>query len=193
MKMRLSPVQINLKELPAEGREFDFTNETGELTPVLKDLIGSNPYQVHFRIVPQGNSFDLQGRLSAGMDLQCSRCAEDFKFPVNSRLHELIVIEKALGLGDQMSKANHAHELESEGPGYMVLESDIFEVGEYVHEMIGLAEPMRPLCAPETPEGCAHHDQKVERTWLSYDQERKPGTDLRAKPFQVLEKLKLKS
>jgi uncharacterized metal-binding protein YceD (DUF177 family) len=194
MKPRLTPTEIVLKDLPPEGREFNFTNESGELNDILKDLIGSNPYHLHFRITPMGNTFDLKGRLQAGMDLQCSLCAEDFKLPIDLNLHELIIIERALGKGDQSTKSNHAHEWETAGPDYIVLASDVFNAGEYAHEAVGLTEPIRPLCAPQTPEGCVHSKERIERPWLSYSgEERGTGTQLRANPFQTLEKLKLKS
>lgn len=193
MKLRLNPTEIVLKDLPAEGRDYDFSNESGELNEALKDLIGSNPYQLHFHLQPMGNTFDLRGTLSTKMDLECATCGNAFQLPLNLKLHEFILIEKALGKGDQTTKSNHAHEWENGGPDYIVLPSDLFNVAEYAHEAVGLAEPIRPLCAPELPEGCAHKGERPQRAWLSYDADEKTGTPIRANPFQVLEKMKLKS
>ncbi|NJL26172.1 MAG: DUF177 domain-containing protein [Calothrix sp. SM1_5_4] len=192
MKNRLNPIEIALRDLPEEGREFIYTRESGELNGILKDIIGSNNYRVELRISPMGNTFDLQGRVSTEIDEQCSVCAIDYKEPIRQSLHEMIVIERGLGKGDQMTKTNHAHEWEAQGPDYMILESDTFNVAEYVHEMIALAKPIRPLCSPESEGGCKNRDQKVERAWLSYGDEAM-GTNIRANPFQVLEKMKLKS
>lgn len=190
MKARLTPTEISLRELPAEGREFNFTRDSGELSEILKDLIGSNPYTVHLRIMPMGNTFDLRGRLDTSLDLQCSLCAFDFKLPVHVKLYELILIEKALSKGDQMSRNNHAHEWESNGPNYIVLESDLFNLGEYIREQIGLAEPIRPTGKPDCDETCGNLKERVERPWLTYGPDLKEGT---IRPFEVLEKLKLKS
>src|ERR1700722_3906937 len=112
MKPRLSPIEINLKDLPAEGRDFNYTDQTKELTEALQDLIGQNPFEVNFRITPMGNAFDLRGTLKTGMDLQCSLCAMDMKYPVQVKLHELLVVQKPLAKGDQLTKTNHAHEWE---------------------------------------------------------------------------------
>lgn len=195
MKSRLNPVHVQLKELPLEGRDFEFTNNSGELNNVLKDLIGDNPYQLKFRLVPQGNTFDLKGHLSTSLNLQCSTCAGDFKLPVELDLHEFIVIEPAMGKGDQMSRANHAHEWEAGGPDYIVLDTDELNVGEYAHEAIALAEPIRPLCgSPEKGDVCIQiGGEKVERPWLSYGDEETPETKIRPNPFEALQKLKLKS
>lgn len=193
MKPRLTSTQIPLKDLPPEGRAFDFTSESAELTPILKELIGANPYAVHLHIVPMGNTFALTGQIEAKMDLQCSLCASDFKQPIALKLNELIVIERPLAKGDQSSKANHAHEWAAGGPDYIILPRDQFDVAEYAHEAIALAEPIRPLCAPEREGGCSQAQERVDRPWLSYGEEKSTTTEIRANPFQVLEKLKLKS
>ncbi len=187
---RTNPLTINLKELSAEGQDYNYSRESGELSPYLADLIGSNPYKIEFRITPTGNSYDLRGRLETVMDLQCSRCAGDFKYPIQIDLHEMIVMTPPMGKGDQQSRANHAHEWEAEGPDYIVLQNHQFSVVDYVHEMIALAEPIRPLGRPDCDENCENLAEGVQRSWLSI------GTDDAFKahnPFQVLEKVKLKS
>lgn len=190
---RLSPLQINLKELPPEGQDFQYSHSSGELTRSLKDLVGDNPYSIQFKLTPMGNTFELKGSVKAGMDLQCSLCAVDFKHPVELKLYELILVSKrqTLHKGDQQSKANHAHEWETQGPDYILLESDSFHVGEYVHEMIALAEPLKPLGKPNCDENCENLGEKTKRPWLTYGSEKGHG-DTSTHPFQVLEKIKLK-
>lgn len=187
------PNEIVLKELPPEGRDFEYSNESGELNTALRDLIGTSPYQLKFHLMPMGNTYDLRGKLQTELSLQCSRCAEEMKYAVNLDLHELLLLGRALGKNDQATKSNHAHEWESGGPDYMILESDTFNVGEYAHEAIGLAEPIKPLCAPELPEGCAHAGERPERAWLSFDNSGPEASTIRSNPFKVLEKMKLKS
>jgi uncharacterized metal-binding protein YceD (DUF177 family) len=193
MKHHHNATLITLKDLPQEGREFSYTRESGELNQALKDLVGNNSYQVHFKIIPMGNSFDLKGQVNSSMDLQCSLCAIDFKYPLVINLHELLVIDKPLAKGDQMSRANHAHEWESEGPDYILLKSDAFNVAEYIHEMIALAEPLRPLGRPDCDEMCENIKDRVQRPWLSFGEEEQAATGVRSNPFQILEKIKLKS
>lgn len=192
-RLTLNPIEIVLRDLPPEGRDFEFTRESGELTGALKDLVGGNDYLLKFHLSPMGNTFDLKGTLTTKMDMQCSMCAEDFKQPVDLKLHEFIVIERAMGKNDQTTKANHAHEWESGGPDYIVLQSDTFNVAEYAHEAIALAEPIRPLCSPSAADGCANGGSRPEREWLSFGDGKNPKTEIKANPFQVLEKLKLKS
>lgn len=179
-----------LKDLPLDGRDFTYVRETGELNTALKDLIEDNPYQVKFRITPVGNAYSLKGELATQMDLQCSKCASELKFPVTAKLNELIVVEEPVGKGDQFSRANHAHELQDGGPDYLMLDNESFKVPDYIHEMVGLAEPIQPTCPPENAAECADALKNIEREWLSVGES--ANQTIKANPFQVLEKMKLK-
>lgn len=183
----LTPTAVSLRDLAPEGRELIYTRDSGEMNDALKDLIGANPYAVNLKIAPMGNSFDLKGEIHTELDLQCSFCAGDFKMKVDLKPHELIVIQKPFSKGDSQGKANHAHEMASGGPDYIALESDVFDAAEYVHEAIALNVPMQPRCK----EDCAVPDT-LSREWLTIGPQKNDDFD-RQSPFQVLEKLKLKS
>lgn len=187
MGLRHSPLHINLKELPPEGEEFTYSAKSGELTPALKDLLGANDYQVSFRITPMGNTFDLRGNITSAMNLQCALCTIDFKYPVELKLHELIVINKPLNKGDQQTRANHAHEWESEGPDYILVDSPTFDVATYVHEMVALTEPLQPLGKPDCDANC--ENLAVFKSSIKASQD---DGFAKANPFKVLEKIKLK-
>lgn len=188
MKNRLNPVEITLKDLPLEGRDFTYSRESGELSPSLKDLIQGNDFNVQFRLTPVGNAYSLTGGLKTSLNVECSQCASEMAWPIELKLNELIVVEKPLSKGDHQGRANHAHELQDSGPDYIVLDSEVLNVAEYIHEAIGLAEPNRPVCPPERASECASALKDVQRDWLSVGE----GQSIRANPFQALEKMKLK-
>lgn len=192
MKAQISPVRISLKDLPKEGRDFNYTSESGELTAALKELIGSNPYEVNLHLAPIGNAFDLKGTLKASMDLQCAKCAGDFKFKINQALNEVVVLQAPLAKGDFQTKANHAHEWSGDGPDYLILENDMFNVAEYIHEVIALAEPLQPIGTTDPSHTCESLQDQIKRSWLTIGENAQEGT-IKANPFQVLEKIKLKS
>lgn len=190
MKNRANPVEIVLKDLPLDGREFTYTRESGELNEALKDLIRDNDYQVKFTLLPVGNAYSLKGTMTTGMDLQCSKCATDLKLPIKAKLNELIVVEKPMLKGDHQTRANHAHELSDSGPDYLMLDSENFKVADYIHEVVGLAEPIQPVCPPENAVACADALKNIQRDWLSVGEN--AGQPIKANPFQILEKMKLK-
>ena len=188
MKNRLNPIEITLKDLPLEGRDFTYTRESGELTDSLKDLIQGSDFEVKFRLTPVGNAYSLTGSLKTALSLACAQCATELEWPIQLKLNELIVVEKPLSKGDHQGRANHAHELQDSGPDYIVLDSEVFAVAEYVHEAVGLAEPNRATCPPERSAECSAALKDIKRDWLSVGE----GETIRANPFQVLEKMKLK-
>jgi len=190
MKNRANPTEIVLKDLPLDGRQFTYTRETGELNEALKDLIQDNNFEVRFNILPVGNAYSLKGEVKTGMDLQCSKCATDLSIPIKAKLNELIVVEKPMSKGDQLVRANHAHELQDSGPDYLMLENESFKVADYIHEVIGLAEPIQPVCPPENARECADALKNIQRDWLSVGDS--AGQSIKANPFQILEKMKLK-
>jgi uncharacterized metal-binding protein YceD (DUF177 family) len=192
MKAQITPTKISLKDLPFEGRDFDYSRETGELDAALKDLVGQNPYSVKIHITPMGNAFDLKGHIQTKMDLQCAKCGGDFKFTVDQKVNEVLVQQAPLAKGDFHTKANHAHEWTGEGPDYMILESDTFNVAEYVHEAVALAEPLQPIGRPDCDPNCESIQNEIKRSWLTFGENAQGGA-IKANPFQVLEKIKLKS
>jgi uncharacterized metal-binding protein YceD (DUF177 family) len=193
MKLRLNPTEIPLKDLPLEGREYEYTRDSAELNESLKDLLGANPYKVKFLLKPMGNTYEIRGELATQMDLQCALCAFDFKFPIRQNFHEFLVIQKPLEKGDKLSHTNHAHEWESQGPEATLLESEVLRVGDFIHEIIALAEPIRPLGGEECDKGlCDNLKEMPKREWLSVGPEG-ARKDSDANPFKILEKMKLRS
>jgi uncharacterized metal-binding protein YceD (DUF177 family) len=190
MKLRLNPVEISLKDLPLEGRDYEYTRQSGELNESLKDLLHNNDYKILMNLKPMGNTFELKASIETSMDMQCSLCASDFKQLVKTQFHEFLVIEKPLEKGDLHVRVNHAHEWESNGPEATILQSGMFHVGEYFHEQIALNEPIRPLCKPENEH--AGLEDLVKRDWLTVGPEAS-SKDTKANPFKILEKIKLRS
>lgn len=192
MKRRLNPTTILLNELPPEGREYLYDSEAGELNSALADLIGSNTYQVRLAIRPIGNAFELSGEIKTHLNLQCSLCAYDFTYPIDERFREVLVIQEPLHKGDQNSRANHSTEWDPSQPEAIYMESDVFRVEEFIHELVGIAEPIRPLGKSTCEQGvCENLTEIPKRDWLTMDS--KDAKPIRNQPFAVLEKMKLKS
>lgn len=191
MKKRLNPTEIFLKELPAEGREYEYDHDSAELTPALEELIQHNPYSVRLTVRPTGNVYDVQGSLKTSLDLQCSLCAMDIKFPVERAFHEILLIQKPLHKDDQNVKVNHSSEWDESQPEGIYLEGPVFDVAGFIHELIAIAEPMRPLGKPDCEKGCENLQDSVQRDWLNVGP--KDSKSVRNNPFSILGKVKLKS
>lgn len=189
-KLVVNPVHIPLNELPAEGRQFVYTQESGELNKVLKDLIGSNSFKVDLEIRPIGNAYEVKGHIYSSMDLSCSRCALDFKHSINEKVKEVLVVTEALGRTAHMAKVNHANELDEAAPQCIILESEVFDVGEYVHEIIALAEPIRPLAKPNCDDSCENLTELYQKGFLTKPEQETNGIK-EDSPFSVLKNFKI--
>ena len=187
--LTLNPVIINLSELPLEGRQFTYTQESAELTPTLKEVIGNKPYRVEIRVTPAGNVFQAVGSINTGYEEICSLCAIDFEQPVKEKFNEILVVQSPMVKGQQV-RVNHSSELNLDGPECIELESESFHVGEYVREIIALARPIKPLGRANCDQSCENYQEAVRNGWLSPQKEEpfKPES-----PFSALSKVKLNS
>lgn len=187
---RLHPTHIRLNEIPPEGRTFEYSRETGEFNSTLKEFIGSNPYSIRFEVLPIGNAFELKGIATATMDLACSLCGIDFKQEITEKLHEVIVIQEELPRVGHEARVNHTTELETTGPSYLETPTPDLNVAEYIHEIIGLAVPIKPLGKKECETSCENLVELVNKGLLIREQD---AEKTKNSPFGVLKNLKLNS
>jgi len=188
-RLAIQPTIIHLEDLPSEGRTFVYTQESGELTPFLKDLLGSRPYRVELEVRPMGNVYSATGRIEAGLDELCSRCALGFVYAVNEKFNEILVVGKTPPSGHQ-ARVNHSSELTVDGPECTELPSPDFKVADFIHELIALARPIKPMARPNCDDSCENYQNALKEGWISTGNDESFG---KTNPFAELGKLKLNS
>jgi uncharacterized protein len=137
------PTTVDLKNLPEDGESFEFSRQSGELNQALKDLVPQADYTIDLTVKPMGNVFEIGGNIDTELELTCSRCGRDMKFPVQDKFQELIVVTK------EKPRAGHSGHTGgdlSEGPYCNYLTHYSLDLGEFVHEHIASAEPYAPHC-----------------------------------------------
>jgi uncharacterized metal-binding protein YceD (DUF177 family) len=192
MRLRCNPTKIALHELPDSGKTFDFNRETGELNSTFADLISpSTPFTVSVHIKPIGNAFELSGKISTRLNLPCSLCGNDLPLGVEENLHEVLVVGEQMPRDAQSAKVNHASEL-LEGASAEILESDIFDLAEYLHEILALVAPIRFTKNEDCEKGlCPEIAPLLQKGALKLDSG--PEKEATHNPFTVLQTFKLKS
>lgn len=191
-KNGISPTIVHLNDLPEEGREYVYNQDSGELTSSISDLIGDNPYKIHIHIRPVGNAFELKGQLETQLDLACSRCALEFKYSVKTPLSELLLVVDELPRTGRQAQVNHVTELDSSAPDYVTLPSDSFDVADFVHEIIAISEPSQPLGKPDCDDNCENLLELYRQGWLQPPGDQKPEPTTNS-PFAGLKDIKLNS
>ncbi len=197
-RAQLSPAIIDLREVPREGSQYSYSQESGELTSAFADIIGSNPYTVDLRINPVGNAYEVSGQVKTSLNLLCSRCGIDFKYPVSESFREILLVTEKMPRQGKEARVNHSSELDPAGPNVTLLEDETFKVGDFVREIIGLAEPVQPLGKPDCDVDCENLQEAYAKGWLT-----RPGQEVegaedevgpgRNSPFKVLKGVKLDS
>lgn len=137
------PTTVDLKNLPDDGENFEFSRQTGELNETLKDLVPHADYNVDLNVKPMGNVFEISGKIDTELELSCSRCGREMNYPVHDQFQELIVVTK------EKPRAGHSGHTGSElndGPYCNYLTHYSLDLGEFIHEHIASSEPYTPHC-----------------------------------------------
>jgi uncharacterized protein len=183
---------IHLNEIPAEGNSYCFTRITGELNSVLADLIGSEDYKIEFHIKPMSQGFELLGSTSARTPDLCSRCGIDIELPLNTQLKELMLPKLDLDRTAKYAKQNHLSDSDhlTDTPSVIEVEGNVFDVGAYIHEVLGLMIPINPAPPVDDCGKCTicGIDTLKENAFSYFEELPEVKTD---SPFAALKSLKL--
>jgi uncharacterized protein len=181
---------INLHEIPADGKSWSLDRKTGELNSILKDLIGSVPYQIELTIRPleaSSGAYDLTGSIQTQLPEQCSRCGLDYEMAVNEKIHHLMMPVLETPRDAKFLKPNHFSDLHEELE-VTEYQGTSFNVGEFFHEVVALAQPLIPRPAADEKGNCGVCKIPVKGKSFSYDEEMSVATH---KPFNALKGIKL--
>ncbi|MCB0341479.1 MAG: DUF177 domain-containing protein [Pseudobdellovibrionaceae bacterium] len=181
-------LHIHLNELPEQGWDYHYTNKSGELNDVLKDLIGQRPYSIEFHLKPIGNAFEIRGTIKTALGLICSRCAIEFEYNVNEPINEILVIEEGRPRGSRSSRTNHSSEWTTEGPFCNYLKSPVFDVAPYIHELVAASEPYQPRPQSGCDENCENLKKAQKSGYFGHNAPLEPE---KQSPFSVLADIKL--
>jgi len=100
------------------------------------------PVTVSAELRKDGEKVRLVGRLSAMLELDCSRCLDAFPLPVESTFDTLF-LPAAANTGDD------EHEIKDDDLGVSYYKDEVIDLGEVIREQLYLALPMKPLCRDE--------------------------------------------
>ncbi|MCC7403814.1 MAG: DUF177 domain-containing protein [Bdellovibrionales bacterium] len=191
--LKEDPTVIVLGEIGEDGRQLSYDSANLAMSQALGDLIGDNPFKIQLFIRPMGNVFEATGQIESSQDLACYRCALDFKHPVRETIREILVIEDERPRSAKSARVNHSSELDSSGPSVTTLASELFNVADFVHEIIALAEPYQPKAKENCGDDCENLKEAFEKGWLSRAGQEGGESPKSENPFSILKDFKLNS
>jgi uncharacterized protein len=180
-------MKIRLAEIPDEGRQFQFTRESGELNSVLRDLLPVVPYRIDLTVRPLGNAYEMEGKIVSSLSEVCSLCGWDLTLPLNKTFKEVLVEAEKTDRETHHVHGNQSVDFLSEGSS-STYKDGVFDAGEFVHELVAISEPMYPSCGDPD---CEHLEEaNAKRAELEAEFHR-AGGDEKSSPFAKLADLKV--
>lgn len=140
----MSQIWVPLHDIPAEGREFSFS-DPGLWVEPWKEF-GLNyemidPLSASFYVSPQKEGFLITGTLSGKVAVPCDRCAEPAEVEIDSEFQEF---ESTTGIVDDENEDEAEDEksdlIRETGQGWEL------DAAGLLWEQFQLAVPVKPLC-----------------------------------------------
>jgi uncharacterized protein len=180
---------IHLNEIPDEGKAFVVNRHTGELNSVLFDLIKDAQYSCEFFIRPLNTkNYELTGFIKTQSPEACSKCGDNFTFDIDVTFKELLIPGAHLPRNGQFAKPNHFTDLHDETHSTFEYFGNDLQMGEYLHEAVGLAIPFNPTPACDNQGNCTLCHKNIQNVHLEYKDD---GFDEdKVSPFEVLKNMK---
>jgi uncharacterized protein len=119
----MSELWISLQDIPAEGREFHFTDQslwTGPMDTFHVAAKVGREFEARMLIVPQDDGYLVSGEFSGSVLLPCGRCVEEFELPVEGEFDSFE--EPAMageGLEDESRLRMNAGQPEFDAAGFL--------------------------------------------------------------------------
>lgn len=154
----MNRVLINVKDLLAEAgseERYSFEEHFEPIKTETTEITFDEPVKFDIRLENIGSGIRVKGHIKSALKLICSRCLNEFSFPVDWSVDEIFYIEPA------------------EEEAYTVRDNTI-DLGPPTEEEFVLAIPIKPLCSeacqgicpicgqPITGEHEPHEEMKID-------------------------------
>jgi uncharacterized protein len=130
---------LDLSRMHGERDHFDRSYPASVFEQAGEAFAVAAPVHVVFDIFKSGAKFRLVGTTATALELTCSRCLDDYRWPVETPF-DLLYLPQAENVGDGEV------EVEDEDLNTAYYQDDEIDLGHLIREQLYLAVPMKPLC-----------------------------------------------
>jgi len=142
-------VQIQLDKVREEPFSWDLEESIPSASLNRDELLELSPVRWSGTIRATTEGFLLSGRLVYDQTLACTRCLGPIEDHVDSEVHYLVKIRRALPLAGEF-------QLSEEDFDNLEVESETLDTDQIVLDQLQLNIPMRQLCRPDCAGLCPH-------------------------------------
>ncbi len=141
--MKDSDFIVLLENIPPEGLNRSLVVDDGPALGLETAVPLDGPLAVKLAVTRHGDEILIRGRLEGSVFLECSRCLETYRFPLD------VEVETCLQRGGRQPQEEDL-ELTTEEIDVQLLHQRDIDLREYIAEHIHIGIPVKPLC----DEGC---------------------------------------
>lgn len=138
----LPATQLDLRRITSPETPIDRIFSADEVRDGQDDLRPVGDVAFSGRILRKDHRYQVMGRILATLELECSRCVEPFRFPVDLEVDLTYVPHP----GDAAEASGDEVELNDEDLTTAFYRDEVLDLGHLVREQFYLAIPMQPLC-----------------------------------------------
>ena len=143
MLLDLSRLRGGVERVDRRIEPAAFESAAGDFTVV-------SPASLSGEVRKDGERIRLQGRLTATLEVACSRCLEPLSVPVDLPL-DLLFLPATPAAGTAHGRAvvdddDDGEPVADDDLGVSYYKDDVLDLGEIAREQFYLALPMKPLC-----------------------------------------------
>ncbi len=130
-------MKVDFRKIEPEGSVFAYSELSDELDLSVEGTGFPEPIEVEISVNKTGDELILQGTVVTKVEVECSRCLENFESEVKSRLQFVI----------QLLEISQPQD--SDDDDYVILPKTTqeYDIGQRVREAILLELPLKPLCS----------------------------------------------
>jgi uncharacterized protein len=133
---------LDLTRIQGPRERVERVYEPGQFDSRGDDFRVVEPIALTFDVERKGQLFRLVGRVTAALEIACSRCLEPFRLPVDSPF-DLRYLPQSANRGEEED------EVGDDVLDVAFYEDETIDLGQLLREQFYLLLPMKPLCSPD--------------------------------------------
>jgi uncharacterized protein len=180
---------VKLRDIPESGKSWDIAKQKDMIKPKLADLIGPLDVSGNVWIQPLPGlegQFELRGQIQGFLPENCSRCDLEFEFPFEEKFQEVLTPKIPMERDSKESRVNHLSDIVDSEVGHVHYQGDVFDLGEYLHELVALSRPFNPAPPCDAQDKCSKCGLSTKEHNFGYEE----SLPEKESPFALLQKLK---
>lgn len=140
---------LDLSQMRGEHDRLARTYQPSAFGPDEDDYAIVEPVALALDVYKSNRDFRLVGKVSTTLQLECGRCVEPFRLPVDAAF-DLRYLPHSENTGEG------EREIEEDDLGTAFYRDEVIDLGHLIREQIYLALPMKPLCQEACRGLCPH-------------------------------------